>query len=80
MNYRNESSLSTGINTRINETVRISSIWRTYSNDNFSSQAWETFLWEGDKIAKEYDTLRSADSVVDLHLEILNNYKKGNTP
>lgn len=65
----------TGIHTRINETTRISSAWREYGNEHFTQRAWETFLWENERIIEEFDTLRNADNVVDLHLEILNRYK-----
>lgn len=72
-----ESNIPTSIHTRISDTVRISSMWREYGNENFQSRAWETFLWEGDRIKEEFDTLRNADKVVNLHLEILNRYRGG---
>lgn len=73
MNYKS-SETTTGIHTRISDTLRISSSWRKYGNENFSCMAWETFLWEGDQIIEEYDILRDADSVVNLHLEILRSH------
>lgn len=76
MEYKSQKSLPTGIHTRINDTVRISSGWRNYSNEHFSSNAWETFLWDGEKIIGDYDTLKNADDVIDLHQEILKTYKK----
>jgi hypothetical protein len=75
-----QGEMPTSIHTRVNDTTRISSMWREYGNENFQSRAWETFLWEGDRIKEEFDTLRNADNVVDLHLEILNRYKNGGTP
>lgn len=72
-----QGDMPTSIHTRINDTMRISSTWREYSNINFETRAWETFLWEGDRIKEEFDTLKNADSVVNLHLEILNKYKNG---
>jgi hypothetical protein len=77
MEYKSQESLRTGIHTRISDTVRISSGWRNYSNENFSTNAWETFLWDGDKIIGEYDTLKNADAVIDLHQEILKTYEEG---
>lgn len=68
--------LDTGIHTRINSTKRISSIYRRYSNPHFEQWAWETFLWEGDRIAKEYNTLHDVESVVNLHCEIVNELKE----
>lgn len=81
MNYKDhaketELNLPTGIHTRINNNLRIFSCFRRFANPFFESWAWETFLWNGDKIEKEYGTLESADQVVDLHTEILNGYKK----
>jgi hypothetical protein len=70
-----ESALSTGIHTRINSELRISSCYRRFANPHFESWAWETFLWNGDRIEKEYDTLNSADQVVDLHSRIVREYK-----
>ncbi|MDD4188454.1 MAG: hypothetical protein PHX04_06875 [Bacilli bacterium] len=66
--------LSTGIHTRISSTQRISSIYRIYSNPHFEQWAWETFLWEEDKIAREYDTLWDVEDVVNLHCEIVSEY------
>lgn len=77
MRYK-ETEIPTGIHTRIDDRARISSAWRTYGNENFTSRAWETFLWVDEKIAEQYDTLRNAENVVDLHLEIMNEYRKSN--
>jgi hypothetical protein len=74
MSYKDSDS-PTDIHTRINDTLRISSAWRTYGNENFTSMAWETFLWEGERIIKEFDTLQNAENVVELHFEILSRYK-----
>lgn len=71
MEHRTLNSITTGIHTRINDKIRISSAWRTYGNEYFSSQAWETFLWDGDRIIGEYNTLRDANDVINLHLEIV---------
>ena len=76
MNYKEKESLKTGIHTRINDTVRISSAWRTYGNENFETQAWETFLWDGEKIIGEYETFKNADTVINLHQDIINEYYK----
>ncbi|OMF38810.1 hypothetical protein BK133_00990 [Paenibacillus sp. FSL H8-0548] len=70
MSYQ-DTDISTGIHTRINDTTRISSAWRTYSNENFKTRRWETFLWEDEKIKEEFDTLSTADAVVNLHLSIV---------
>lgn len=67
-------SLSTGIHTNINKDYRISSIYRKYSNPYFESWAWETFLWNGDRIEEQYDTLYTADQVVDLHTKIVSEF------
>lgn len=79
MSYK-KSDIQTGIHTRIDDRARISSAWRAYGNENFSTKAWETFLWVDDKIAGEYDTLRNADYVVDLHLEIKTDYLNSKRP
>jgi len=63
--------LSTSIHTRINSTKRISSIFRKYSNPHFEQWAWETFLWDEDKIIKEYDIFMNVAAVVDLHCQIV---------
>lgn len=74
MTYK-EMDMPTSIHTRINYTMRISSSWRSYGNENFFSRAWETFLWEGEKIIEEFDTLKNADKVVELHREIMKRYE-----
>ncbi|MDQ0062358.1 hypothetical protein [Paenibacillus harenae] len=74
MSYK-ESDINTGIHTRIDDRARISSAWRTYANADFETKAWETFLWVDEKIAVEYDTLRDAEQVVELHFEIMNKYR-----
>ena len=73
---QSETRTPTGIHTKINDTMRISSAWRKYGNENFTTRAWETFLWDGDKIIGEYDTLKNADDVVQLHFEILSERSK----
>lgn len=73
MQYK-ERDIPTGIHTRINDRVRISSAWRTFGNENFTTRAWETLLWVDEHIAEQYDTLRNAENVIDLHLEITNDY------
>jgi hypothetical protein len=75
MGYRNHAKelgfgLPTGIHTRINDDLRISSAFRKFSNAYFESWTWETFLWNGEKIEEQYDTLQSADQVIDLHSKI----------
>lgn len=76
MGYRSHAKetsfpLRTGIHTKISNNLRISSSYRRFANQHFESWAWETFLWEGERIIDEYDTLMSADQVIDLHTEIL---------
>jgi hypothetical protein len=66
-----ETTLPTGIHTRINNDLRISSCFKRFSNPHFESWAWETFLWNGERIEQEYITLNSADQVVDLHTRII---------
>lgn len=68
---RANGNMSTGIHTRINQDKRISSIYRKYYNPHFEQWAWETFLWDGDKIIKEYDSLLSAEAVINLHCQIV---------
>lgn len=79
MSYK-ERDMPTGISTRIDDRARISSAWRTFANSNFETRAWETFLWVDEKIAEQYDTLRNADQVVDLHLEIMTDYLNSKGP
>jgi len=69
--YKQQDSVTTGIHTRVSSTMRISSAWRTYENVNFRTQAWETLLWNGDRVIAEYDTLKDADDVIELHQRIL---------
>ena len=70
-------SLGVGIHTRLNDKFRISSIYRQYSNQYFCEHGWETFLWNEEKIAKEYPSLGTADQVIDLHLKIKIDYENG---
>lgn len=79
MGYRDyakqvDTSLQTGIHTRINKNLRVSSCFRKFSNSFFESWAWETFLWNGEKIEKQYNLLESADLVIDLHTQVVNEY------
>jgi len=64
----------TSIHTRVNERYRISSIFREYNNDYFSSWAWETYVWErkndAEKIYYEADSLIEINSVMQLHEEL----------
>jgi hypothetical protein len=74
--YKFDESIPTGIHTRINDKLRISSAWRTFANEHFHTSAWETFLWDGDRIKDDsFPTLRDADSVVDLHYKIVDKYR-----
>ena len=68
-------NLNTGINTRIADNYRVSSIYRKFSNGYFESWGWETFLWNGDKIEQQYRVLDSADDVVNLHSKINGYYR-----
>jgi hypothetical protein len=66
MGYKNyaketESNLPTGIHTKINNDLRISSIYRRFANPHFESWGWETFLWNSDRIDEQYDVLNSAE-------------------
>lgn len=72
--YKEQPSIPTGIHTRINDTLRISSAWREFGNGHFNNSAWETFLWEGDNIKEEYYTFLNAESVIDLHMKIYRQY------
>lgn len=65
---------NTGIITRLNDEYRISSIYRNYSNEYFSSWSWETFVWKGERVQQEYDTCLTADQVVTLHQKIYKHY------
>jgi hypothetical protein len=71
MGYRDYSKevgfCRTGIHTLLNSEYRVSSAYRTFANPHFETWAWETFLWKGDRIEKEYPTLENADRVIDLH-------------
>lgn len=70
-----EKRINTGINTWIDKDRRISSIYRHFGNPHFSIWAWETFLWNGDKIEKEYKTRSDANQVVALHQTIVADIK-----
>ena len=67
-------SFPTGIHTRINTKYRISSIYRKYANPFFEEWGWETFLWYNDKIEREYEVKNSSEEVINLHIEILDNF------
>jgi hypothetical protein len=67
--------MNTSIHTRINKNLRISSVYRMFSNAHFEEWGWETFLWDGDRIKEEYHILNSADNVVELHAEIYEAHK-----
>ena len=76
MNYKNhareqETTIPTGIHTRINDKKRISSCYRKFANIHFERWGWETFLWDGDRVENQYDVKDTADDVVNLHMEIL---------
>jgi hypothetical protein len=58
------------IKTSISNTKAISSVYRRYSNPYFESWGWETFLWDGPRIEKEFDVLYSADDVMTLHARV----------
>ncbi|MEX0595127.1 MAG: hypothetical protein WD512_01415 [Candidatus Paceibacterota bacterium] len=62
--------LPTGIHTNIDSRLRLSSIYRRYANENFESWAWETLLFNDGVVEEQYDTLQTADQVVNLHAEI----------
>lgn len=70
-------TLQTGIHTRINDVKRISSCYRKFSNGHFEQWGWETFLWDGDHIKEEYSVLDSGDEVINLHTKILEKQLKG---
>jgi len=66
----------TSIHTRVNSTVRISSIWREYSNPYFQTWAWETIVWRGDKIAVQVDSMKSINEVMRIHKRLYDEYSK----
>jgi hypothetical protein len=73
----NITSLGIGVHTRLNKELRLSSVYRQYSNPHFCSYGWETFLWKNDSIAKEYDSLNDSDDVINLHLQVKIDYENG---
>jgi hypothetical protein len=68
--------MNTSINTLINKNLRVSSIYRRFGNMYFESWAWETFLWEGERIKEEYRPLDSANEVIVLHARIYEEQNK----
>jgi hypothetical protein len=58
------------IKTSISNTKTISSVYRKYSNAYFVKWGWETFLWDGPRIEKEFDVLYNADDVMTLHARV----------
>ncbi|MEH7116157.1 hypothetical protein V7128_01860 [Neobacillus vireti] len=83
MEYKNyaketDTTMATSIHTRINAEIRISSVYRKFSNINFEDWGWETFLWKDMDIEKQYDILNSADQVVDLHTQIFKEFNQSN--
>jgi hypothetical protein len=71
----------TNIHTRVNETYRISSIWREYGDFYFNDWAWETFVWKREngeeKIDYQPDTSTNIDCVMRLHKEIYDKIVSG---
>lgn len=75
MDYKeNRQDISTGIHTRVDKNIRISSIYRRYANANFEVFGWETILWIGDQIEYTYSPLDSAEEVINQHITILNEF------
>ena len=68
-------SLNTGIHTKIDSEYRISSIYRRFANAFFEQWGWETFLWCKENIEREYEVKYSADEVINLHTDILANFR-----
>ncbi len=69
-----ECTLPTGIHTRVNEEIRISSAYRRYANPHFESWGWETIVWKNENVEYVYDPVNSPEQVVNLHIEILNEF------
>lgn len=68
-------NINTSIHTRIDNTYRISSIWREYSNAFFNSWAWETIVWKRhengtEKIDFQSNIRNTADQVITLHKQL----------
>lgn len=76
-----EWSKKTSIHTRINETIRISSIFREHDNYYFSSRGWETFVWRledgNEKIIYEADCCDTIDQVMKIHKDIYDKITNG---
>lgn len=67
-------NVPTTIHTRINENMRISSVYREYKNEYFSQWGWETLLWENDIVKCDYIN-RTIDDVIKLHADLYGEYK-----
>ena len=65
---------NTTIHTRIINKVRISSIRRRYEMLDYSSWAWETFVWDGDKIIDQLDLTDDVAVVIDMHRKYCDEY------
>lgn len=64
---------ATTIHTRISPTIRISSIYRHWGNENFSSDGWETFVWDGKEIKEQFDS-NDYDECMGLHKTLYEKY------
>ena len=65
---------NTSIHTRITSKIRISSIRRRYDTWETSSWAWETFVWDGDKIIDQLDLTDDVAVVIDMHRKYCDEY------
>lgn len=61
------SYVNTKIITNFNNGKYLSSIYRNFGNGYFQQEAWETFMWEGSRIVKEYPTFIRVEDVLKLH-------------
>lgn len=68
---RENSYFPISIHTEVGKNMRVSSIYRRFSNSFFESWGWETLLWNNERIENEYLVLDSAEEVVNLHATIL---------
>lgn len=65
---------NTSIHTHIIGKVRISSIYRLYEILDYRSWAWETLVWDGDKIIDQLESVDDVAVVIDMHRRYCDDY------
>ncbi|GGJ48885.1 hypothetical protein [Virgibacillus salexigens] len=73
MNGQTDVRMFTSVHTDLGNNKRISTIYRKYENENFTSWRWETIAWDGDKII-DMDETGNINQVLEKHIEFFEKY------